>query len=650
MAKKNNTQKYNINSSKNRIEPNENKKLGKTYKDTDVSKTQKIIFNSSLLLSIVSCICIAFSIYLFLKPCLENELTNWDDAGYLLNNNLIRDLSFDGIKNIFSKPIMGNYHPITILSYALEYNWFGMQPYQYHLDNLLLHILNALLVYWFLHLLCKNNMVALIASFLFGLHPMLVETVAWVADRKDLLYVLFYVSSCIIWLFYIRLGNKNGYWQYLFVLLFALFSLLSKPVAVTLPFSLLLIDYFEGRKINWELVLEKSPLFILSLVFGIIAIKIQKDTGAINSTNISYSFLERIALGSFAFAIYVYKLIFPLGLHCFYPYPAKINNVLPYLFYVYPLGIILFFGVIWRFFRFNKIVVFGISFFVTNIVLLIQLVPVGDAIVAERYTYLSCIGVFYLISCFIYFLYNRLTKITYKYIMILFVVMYIYVLGYQSNLRCRDWHDSVSLWTSEIKEESINAPIAYNNLAYGYFTKYSDINTNKEEKKIDLDSAFISMKQSVALTPYFVNSIRGLGMLYFAHKDFDSALFYFKRVIDLKPTAEAYGDYGKVLDMKGFEDSALIEYNLSIEMNPNLYPQYFNRSQILKRKNRYEEAEKDLNKAIELKPEISELYYARSYCYAKKGDKKNAAKDIEKAKSLGFTKIDTTYYRIMKTQ
>ena len=93
-----------------------------------------------------------------------------------------------------------------------------------------------------------------------------------------------------------------------------------------------------------------------------------------------------------------------------------------------------------------------------------------------------------------------------------------------------------------------------------------------------------------------------------------------------------------------------LEYNLSIEMNPNLYPQYFNRSQILKRKNRYEEAEKDLNKAIELKPEISELYYARSYCYAKKGDKKNAAKDIEKAKSLGFTKIDTTYYRIMKTQ
>ncbi len=648
MSKKRKTLNYNI--TKRIIEPNENTQLGKTYNDATISKTQKTIFNASLILNIICCICIVFFVSVFLKPCLDNELTNWDDAGYLLNNNLIRDLSLDGLKNIFTKPVMGNYHPFTILSYALEYNWFGLHPYPYHLDNLLLHIANTLLVYWFLLLLSKKPFVAFFASIFFGLHPILVESVAWVADRKDLLYTFFYISTCIFWLYYIKNKSIKRYCLYLLVLFFTVFSLLSKPVAVTIPFSLLLIDYFESRKINWKLFLEKSPLFILSLAFGIIAIKIQKDTGAINSTNIYFTIIERIALGSYAFSIYVYKSIFPLGLHCFYPYPSKLNNALPYMYYIYPIGIILFSYLIWRFFRTNKKVIWGILFFVGNIILLLQFIPVGDAIAAERYAYLPYIGIFYLFSCFLYFLYNKITKNIYKNTLILFAILYIVILGCKSNLRCKDWHDSVSLWSSEIIEEPINAPVAYNNLAYGYFAKYSDINTSIMEKKIDLDSAFIAMKQSVALMPNFVNSVRGLGLLFFANKDLDSALKYFKRVIDMKPTAEAYGDYGKVLDMKGYDDSALIVYNISISLNPNIYLQYFNRGQLLKRKNRYVEAERDLNKAIELKPDVSELYYARSYCFAKKGDKKNAVKDIEKAKSLGFAKIDPTYYRIMKTE
>ncbi len=209
--------------------------------------------------------CIALITWLFYKVCLDNLLTNWDDPGYIRDNALIKDTSADGIRNIFSTPIMGNYHPLTILSYAIEYSYVRLEPWLYHLDSVLLHIIVTVLVYYFVQLLTRKTVAAVVAAVLFGLHPMHVESVAWLAGRKDVLYGTFYMAACIAHLCYTRTeGSKRWKW-YAGVIVLFICSLLAKPVAVTLPVTLLLIDYFEKQEWNKRMFLEKLPLLAVAV-------------------------------------------------------------------------------------------------------------------------------------------------------------------------------------------------------------------------------------------------------------------------------------------------------------------------------------------------------------------------------------------------
>ncbi len=198
-------------------------------------------------------VAIAVITWVVFQNCTNAQFTNWDDPGYITNNPIIRDCSWESIKTIFSTASMGNYHPLTILSYAVEYGFAGLQPRIYHTDNLVLHILVTLLVYRFVMLLTHRTAAAVVTSLLFALHPMHVEPVVWVADRKDLLYTLFFMGSCIAYIYYTRADGISRLIYYLCVFLLFICSILSKPVAITLPVVLFLIDYFEQRK--WAAVL-----------------------------------------------------------------------------------------------------------------------------------------------------------------------------------------------------------------------------------------------------------------------------------------------------------------------------------------------------------------------------------------------------------
>ncbi len=171
---------------------------------------------------------IAFITWLVFKDSLENLFTNWDDPGYIQDNTFIKDLSGSGIRRIFSNPVMGNYHPFTILSYALEYSYVKYEPWLYHFNSLVLHLLNTILVYWLVLKLSGKPVVAILTSLLFGIHPMHVESVVWISGRKDVLYGLFYLLSCIFYLNYSDVkNNKKVFWYGISLLMF-FFSLLSK--------------------------------------------------------------------------------------------------------------------------------------------------------------------------------------------------------------------------------------------------------------------------------------------------------------------------------------------------------------------------------------------------------------------------------------
>ena len=679
MAKKKNKQIVSDNSPANR--------LPLPKKEQPVKREVKTINGITPTMQALMVAAIAVITWLVYKTCFNNLFTNWDDPGYIKDDALIKDISAEGIKNIFSTPIMGNYHPLTILSYAIEYSSKGLQPYIYHLDSVLFHILVTVLVYWFVNVLTRRPIAAAITALLFGLHPMHVESVAWIAGRKDVVYGAFYMAACIAYVYFIRAAGSKKIALYAGVILLFVCSLLSKPVAVVLPATLLIIDYFEKRKWSYRVLIEKVPLFLISIGFGIRSMQDQKTFGSLGTLNVNYNFLERIALGGYAFITYLWKALVPVQLCNFYPYPEKLSgSTLSAVYYLYPLAVVAILLLLWMFARKNKVVVFGALFFLVNIALLLQFIPVGGAILADRYSYIPYLGLFFIAGWFVSNYFEQGAKKQTGYAILSAVVVYALFLGYLSNERCQVWYDATTLWRDEIEKEPIRAPNAYNNLGFNYFNKYNE-SVKPDERKIFYDSSFYLLNRAIQIQPTFANpyislgellrssgkfneargyyykalslksfdedanAFLGLGIIYAISQHFDSAYYCFFMATKLKPYfPEAHSNFGNFFDMTGKPDSALVQYGFAVAQNPDMYAPYLNRGRLLTRLHRTDEAMKDFAQALEINPGMGEIYYARSFCYAQKNDKAHALQDIEKAVSLGFTQIDNSYYRAMKTK
>lgn len=662
---------------------------------------------------------VALITWLFLKVCTNNQLTNWDDPGYIKDNQYIKDISPEGIKQIFTVPIMGNYHPLTILSYAIEYSYVKLAPYQYHLDSLLFHIAVTVLVFWFVNLLTRRPLAAAIAALLFGLHPMHIESVAWLAGRKDVIYGMFYMAACIAWIYYLRAAGTKKLMWYIGVLLLFICSLLGKPVAVVLPVTLFLIDYFENRKLlswegvpgisilqvgffkkrNWNywVLAEKIPLFVVSMYFGLRSIQDQKTFGSLDSDNVAYNVLERIALGAYALITYLWKAIAPVKLCNFYPYPLKVNGSLSLTCYIYPAIAAALIFAVWYLWRKNKVVIFGTLFFLVNIVLLLQFIPVGGAIIADRYTYIPYLGLFFIAGWFVSGLFEpgKKKELGYAYAALSVTLVYALFLGYMSNERCQVWYDTTTLWRDEIEKEPHDAPNAWNNLGFNYFNKYNE-SVNPAERKIYYDSSLYFLNEAIRLQPTFVNpyislgelqrtagnfnpamqnyyfaeakknyykalslpkldegpnAYLGLAIIYAISHNFDSSGFCFHEAVKQKPYfPEAHSNYGNFFDMTQRYDSALVHYAISIAQNPDLYAPHLNRGRLLFRLGRVDEALKDFEACLAMAPDNGEVYYARSFVYKQKGNIAQALADVQKARSLGFTQISSGYEQSLKTR
>ena len=656
--------------------------------------------------------------YLFFKEILNNQLTNWDDLGYIITNPLIKDPSMDGLKKIFStdNPVMGNYHPLTIMLYWIEYSHYGLDPWIYHFDSLMCQILVTIAVYLFVRILTRRPVAAAVAALLFGLHPMHVETVAWAAGRKDIIYGLFYVLSLTCYVYYLRSQAKNRkiVWYSATIILFAL-SLLAKSVGVTLPITFFLIDLLEGRtlfvggepaggnlyrcligdrkngKFNYALFLEKLPHLGLAFLFGVLSIHAQKNIGALGTLDVSFTPMERIAIAGYNVVTYLWKAVLPVGMCNFYPYPMKVNDALPGYFYLYPLVVLGFMFVVFWLGRKNKILVFGIGFFLVNIALLLQLIPVGGAVMSDRYTYLPYLGLFVIAGWFVSGFFEKGAKRQTGYILVGVTAAYSMVYGYMTNEQCKVWYDSVSLWRNDIELHPAN-PVSYFYLGQEYYSKYEAAVTPAEQKKYE-DSAQHYFMASIERKPDYINPIiclaelqrstnqidaakstyiqamqinaahtsnkvqnkdesvyLGLAVIYSIKRQYDSAEYCFREALSLKAYfPEAYSNYANFLDITGKLDSSLKYYAIAIQQNPDAVIPYMNRARIMMLQNKPDAAIPDYNRVIGLKPEKADAYYLRSKAYNAKGDKKKALQDVEKAKSLGFPGIDAAYYESLKS-
>jgi hypothetical protein len=347
-----------------------------------------------------------------------------------------------------------------MLSYLAEYHFFGMEAFGYHMVSLILHLLNCALVFLMIFLLSKSNIVAFIAAMLFAIHPLQVESVAWIAERKDLLYTLFSLAGFISYIHYLNKRKVSCY--YICLCLFFL-SLLSKTMAITFPLVLFLIDYLFKRKFDKGSFFEKIPFFALSLIFifiGSITFYARQALPVLSLTAI----LRQSVTAAYALMFYLHKILLPVKLSCLYPCP-KIEEVLSFRFLFFPLITVVLAALVVYSRKYTRKIIFGSLFFLCTIFLVLQISPFANSVTADRYTYLASVGLFYLFGEGVRWLYSRIEKKR-LFLYVIFAGL-ILVLSFLSWQRCGVWKDSFTLWNDALSKYS-NLPVAYYNRGNAY--------------------------------------------------------------------------------------------------------------------------------------------------------------------------------------
>ena len=532
----------------------------------------------------------------------------WDDINYIQNNELIHTFDIGGI---LSDYVMGNYHPVTILVFAIEYQIFGLDETGYHLVNLLLHLANVLLVYYAILLLTKKEMVALVTALLFSIHPLHTESVAWISELKDLLYSCFFFGAYI---FYIKYLDSKKREYYLLALLLFLLSLLSKAMAASLPVLLMLTDYFKQRKFTMKMVVEKTPFFLLAIIFGIVAILAQRSSDAIQDIS-EYSILQRIVFASYGFLTYMWKAILPLNQSAFYPYPVTGGESLGVQFYIFPLLVLLLLVFVFYSQRFTKKIFFGVGFFAVTVALVLQLLPVGNAVMADRYSYIPLFGIFYLMAEGFSWLWNRFGRRAAISILALFTVFF----SITTFLRNRVWKDGITLWADVISKFPKEA-IGYNNRGGIYLG-------NKQ-----YNSALADLNKSIELRPDYAEALNNRGVILSEYKRYNEAINDLNRAIKLAPNyPEAYNNRGTILlEMKRYQE-ALHDINKAIELRPRYAQAYYNRGLVFMDEMKYDLAIKDYEKALEIKPDYAEAIINKAIILKTGNDNEKILADYNKA-------------------
>jgi tetratricopeptide (TPR) repeat protein len=613
-------------------------------------------------------IAIALTAVVYSMSIKNSWIKNWDDGGYVTEHDATSTLSASNlykltshdISRIFTTFYKGNYHPLTTLVYAVEYNIFKDNAKPYHFINLLFHLLNVLLVFLFLKKITKRPEIAFIAALLFGIHPMHVESVAWVSELKDVMYTFFFLLSV---LYYMKSSEKkeNKIKSYIISLIFFILSCLSKSAAVTLPAILVLLDLYIRKKWNGNMAnnpkplvafigrviqssAQKIPFFIVAFVFGIVAVFSQKSAGAIQDLNPLFAIWERPMLAGYATMMYLMKLFVPIDLSAMYPYPDRINGHLPVIFYIAPVVVLAVVLLINYSRKFNKEILFGSMFFLITIILVLQLLPVGGAILAERYTYVPYIGLFMIIGKGYVFSQEDQSKIARSIKMIYPAVLFfgIAILSAMSFQRIQDWENGEILFTDVIKKYP-NLPFAYNNRGYLYFSFLKDNNKALADytKCIQLDSTFhrAYSNRGVLYYNFYGPNKSDSAHLKLALQDFTNALKYSSDNTDaLIGRANTYSS------MRKFELS-IPDYNKYITLETTNAKAYLWRGIALYNTGKYNEAFPDFNKCIELTSDNDNAFLWRGLIYFQQKNYSSAVKDFDQSLLLNANQSEAFSWR-----
>ncbi len=652
-------------------------------------------------------------------PALRNEFVYWDDNLYIFENPNIRSFDAGFFRWAFLGFHVGNWHPLTWISHALDYALWGLNPLGHHLTNIVLHAVNtALVVMLALKLLefvrersaqkgtgsFLNNRTILIAAgttgLLFGIHPVHVESVAWVSERKDLLCALFYLLSIISYVRYARdkgsgvrgqgaegrsegsgdrgqgsgsnIKEKSGQNKfftnknYLLALVFFILALMSKPMAVTLPVVLVILDWYPFGRIwslrtAWASILEKLPFIILGLVSSIITISAQGAGRAFQTLDF-VPLPVRALVAAKSLVAYLGKMLLPLNLLPFYPYPKDVS-----LFsfeYLSAIGLVI--GVTTAcvvLARKQKLWLSVWGYYVVTLIPVLGIVQVGGQSMADRYTYLPSLGFFLTAGLGAAWVAGKVSPGEKQGLIIrgsgISVALLLVVS--LSSLAIRQinvWRDSFSLWTFVIEKGSEKIPMAYVNRGAAFQkTGLLDKAVADYEAAIDLDPtdyrAYISLgavleqtgrfnraqeadERAIALNPSSHEAFRNRGVLLEKMGRFDEAIADYTRAIALQPTYfEAYNNRGLTYAKTGRLQEAIADYHEAIAINRRHFNAYLNRGVAFTLIGQHDRALDDFNRAISLGQDDAAAFYNRGMLYRRTGNNELALSDVRKACELG---------------
>ena len=512
---------------------------------------------------LVICLLLGIITFIAFEQVLHNGFIDYDDGIYVTENqNVQQGLTLNNIYWALTTNDTGNWHPLTWMSLMLDCQLFGLNPSFHHLTNLLLHIANTMLLFAVLYAMTSAFWRSAFVAAIFALHPLHVESVAWAAERKDVLSALFWLLTISA---YLRYTKTPGIGRYLLTLLVFALGLMAKPMLVTLPFVLLLLDYWPLNRIEnksltqssqkqtiFHLVREKIPFLILSGISSIVTFIVQQGNKAVMPLT-EFPLRLRLANAAISYVRYLGKMFLPTDLAIFYP--IHTDELTYGLVLISVISLCVASIIVVRFAPAHRYLPVGWFWFLGTLVPVIGIVQVGGQAIADRYSYIPSIGIFIMVAW-------GSTELLYgwkyrKALLAISASAIIFVLLIVTRTQVSYWQNSISIFEHALSVTKNNAIIHYD-LGRVYHLQ------NNTEK------AMQNYIEAIRITPADFESHNNLGMLLRNQNKLDEAIEHFRKAIESAPRfAAAYSNLGRTLLMQGQFDDAITSLNTSLKLEPD---------------------------------------------------------------------------------
>lgn len=547
-------------------------------------------------LEIAVCLALVAGTLIVFGQVANFQFLNYDDDAYITANPVVlQGPTWNGIKTIFTQPQNSGWNPLTTITHMLDVKIFGLNPRFHHLINVFFHCANVALVFLILRKTTNGVLQSAAVAALFAIHPLHVEPVAWISSRKDVLSTHFFLMTLRFYIDYAERARKRDY--ALAVWHFAC-ALMAKPMVVTLPFVLLLLDYWPLRRTRAlpgdsamevrstrRLIVEKIPFFILTIAGCAVTYWAQSSGGAVRDMQ-EFTWTQRISNSIVSYAMYLVKTVWPTNLAPFYPHPGAY----PITWIVASAALLLVITIV-VYVRRNSApyLVTGWLWFVGTLVPVIGIIQIGSFARADRYTYLPHIGLFIAIVWAVDALAKRTSpKLRVPALSAVSAVVFVPFLAI-SFVQTMHWQNTISLWEHTLKVTTNNA-VAHNNLGVAYLRR-APTWPEPERRNQDLTSAIENLEAAVRITPSYVDALNNLGVAMDNAGQRDKARQRFLEAVAIDPNfGDAYVNLGNLAAAANDFEAAIQEYDKAISVNPGDGRAYFNKGLALERLSRVSES------------------------------------------------------------